>query len=468
MGKHIGERYLAMAEPEPEPEPPTLPSTEAAGAWPHDTAFVFSSNAGAWFRLRRAEPAEGESALEYYTRLRGLRPGTSDAQTWRSIDAYDAGASTLPGFSSTTLVSPAKADGGAGFGADGARHSSVSPSRRRQRSSSPGRSPPRFAEQRQPDSLDAPPLVSAPPVPADDLQPEPEPEPESVLVPEEGAAESAEAVQAALLEKLEAAQRSGDDAELAAVLAQLNQPLLAARSPSTADPSTPQPPLPDATLGSVDTAKSWWRVLERQKLDSRALRGGELMLHLVLIKHGWDKSVTLRFILPEAEGEACAAYVDEIIAQNMAEEDVPPSPRLLRSSSAGGWGAGPAASRFTFGRATTQRLFSDALKLATAGSERSDDAAAAVRQHPPGRNDQPPAVTLAARGLRRATTPMRRRVGPRRRWARTTRSTTTTGCWRRSWRRCSAPTECCAPPTTRPRPWCAQPLNNACPVLESS
>jgi len=336
VGKHIGERYLAMAEPEPEPEPPAVPS-EAGGAWPHDTAFVFSSNAGAWFRLRRAEPAEGESALEYYTRLRGLRPGTSDAQTWRSIDAYDAGASTLPGFSSTTLVSPVKADGGSGFGVDGARQTSevVSPSRRRQRSSSPGRSPPRFAEQREADALEeevererlsdaiaAPPLVSAPPVPADDLQPEPEPEPESVLVPEEAAAESAEAVQAALLEKLEAAQRSGDDAELAAVLAQLNQPLLAARSPSTADPSTPQPPLPDATLGSVDTAKSWWRVLERQKLDSRALRGGELMLHLVLIKHGWDKSVTLRFILPEAEGEACAAYVDEIIAQNMAEEDV--------------------------------------------------------------------------------------------------------------------------------------------------
>ena len=62
---------------------------------------------------------------------------------------------------------------------------------------------------------------------------------------------------------------------------------------------------------------------------------------------------------------------------------MPPSPRLLRSSSAGGWGAGPAASRFTFGRATTQRLFSDALKLATAGSERSSAAAAAVRPHPP-------------------------------------------------------------------------------------
>ena len=61
VGKHIGERYLAMAEPEPEPEPPS----EAAGAWPHDTAFVFSSNAGAWYRLRRAEPAEGESSMEF-------------------------------------------------------------------------------------------------------------------------------------------------------------------------------------------------------------------------------------------------------------------------------------------------------------------------------------------------------------------------------------------------------------------
>ena len=66
-------------------------------------------------------------------------------------------------------------------------------------------------------------------------------------------------------------------------------------------------------------------MLERQKLDSRALRGGELMLHLVLIKHGWDKSVTLRFILPEAEGEACAAYVDEnSLAEHPAEPEAQP------------------------------------------------------------------------------------------------------------------------------------------------
>lgn len=88
------------------------------------------------------------------------------------------------------------------------------------------------------------------------------------------------------------------------------------------------------------------------------------MVHLVLIKQGWNKSVTLRFILRDTDGDDCAAYVDNIIANNMQQADAPPSPRLIRSKSHSGpregrigWGEGTRR-RFIFGRLTTQKLSS--------------------------------------------------------------------------------------------------------------
>lgn len=56
-----------------------------------------------------------------------------------------------------------------------------------------------------------------------------------------------------------------------------------------------------ALQAPVHAARCWWRVLERRKLDSRALQHGETLLHLVLIGQQWNKSLTLRFILSQGE-----------------------------------------------------------------------------------------------------------------------------------------------------------------------
>ena len=56
-----------------------------------------------------------------------------------------------------------------------------------------------------------------------------------------------------------------------------------------------------ALRAPVHAARCWWRVLERRKLDSRALQRGEALLHLVLIGQQWNKSLTLRFILSQGE-----------------------------------------------------------------------------------------------------------------------------------------------------------------------
>ena len=171
-----------------------------------------------------------------------------------------------------------------------------------------------------------------------------------------------------LLELLDEAQRSGDDKQLASVLALLNEPLKEKQAQHRSPGSVQQIQQPDVNdqpkmawhgvnLAAVDTAKSWWRVLERHKLDSRVLMPGELMLHLVIIKQGWNKSVTLRFILKEADGDDCAAYVDSIIAENMQRVDAPPSPRLIRAQSASrqstAWSE--RRRRYGFGRLSVQK-----------------------------------------------------------------------------------------------------------------
>jgi hypothetical protein len=90
------------------------------------------------------------------------------------------------------------------------------------------------------------------------------------------------------------------------------------------------------------------------------------LLHLVLIRQGWNKSVTLRFILKEADSDECAAHVDNIITENMTRANAPPSPRLMRAQSASGQsssgelrasppGWGGSRRRFAFGRLSTQK-----------------------------------------------------------------------------------------------------------------
>jgi hypothetical protein len=229
-----------------------------------------------------------------------------------------------------------------------------------------------------------------------------------------------EARQSRLLELLDQAQSSGDDEQLAAVISLLNQPVMEKKalygSPdstsdrdshpaavsgdgtaiggddeSTAAGDSRQGSIPggagfvlqEELVAAVDTAKSWWRVLERHKLDSRALTAGELMLHLVLIKQGWNKSVTLRFILSDEDGDSCAEYVDNVIAENMQSADTPPSPRLMRSQSAltagsvlplgqqaGQWGVG--VRKFAFGRTSTQKPNSVSNQLERTSSTAAD------------------------------------------------------------------------------------------------
>ena len=208
----------------------------------------------------------------------------------------------------------------------------------------------------------------------------------------------AESPRSHLLELLDEAQRSGDDEHLAAVLALLNEPLKGRQGRDRSPGSATQTQQPDAydqphtiwrgvNLAAVDAAESWWRVLERHKLDSRVLAPWELLLHLVLIKQGWNKSVTLRFILQEADGDDCAAYVDSVIAQNMRRSDAPPSPRLMRSQSASGQSIGgqgdPAGRgagterRFAFGRQSTQKPTGTARADSTVVTRTQHSAAAA-------------------------------------------------------------------------------------------
>ena len=453
-------------------------------AWGYDTAFVYSASHSVWFQLRRVELLPGEEAVAHYSNSRGLTDegeqqaprsdgmGTGkDARTdgaWAAIEAHDAavGQRSLPGFLSTTMVSPrASSPRGPSNSLSLGPEEEVGggrpppPPRLSPTSSSRSRSPgevsvplPRGADSADTETSgpmlppptvdDAPPFVNGggfggsgggggPGVPALHLMLEPEPEPDLVdkgwpsaaataaahsaagleqrLQKKSSAIESElrgiqteEARQSRLMELLDQAQSSGDDGQLAAVMSLLNRPVMEKKalfgSPDSTSDRGSHPSVDGSTtdaddettaagvagqgsipgeggagfvlqeelVAAVDTAKSWWRVLERHKLDSRALTAGELMLHLVLIKQGWNKSVTLRFILSDEDGDSCAEYVDKIIAVNVQSADAPPSPcsRLMRSLSAGsdsdadasgaGWGVG-GARKFAFGRTSTQK-----------------------------------------------------------------------------------------------------------------